>query len=219
MLKRIFKAVLAATFRLLLAPMYCVYVAASALVGKKRAFVELYEWLAYIPGTCGRYARAAFLRYTFKKVGEGLHVGIGTLFSDSDCEIGSDVYIGPACSIGKVIIGDKVLIASHVSIINGGRQHGFDNTHVAIREQPGEYPLIHVGEGAWIGERAVVMADVGQHSIVGAGAVVTRPVPPFAIVAGNPARILRYRTCDYQAPMGSDRLIISSGGRNQPCEN
>jgi acetyltransferase-like isoleucine patch superfamily enzyme len=62
-----------------------------------------------------------------------------------------------------------------------------------MREQEGARALVHVGEGAWIGSAAVVMADVGSHSIVGAGAVVTRPLPDFVVAAGVPARVIRSR--------------------------
>jgi len=53
-------------------------------------------------------------------------------------------------------------------------------------------PLV-IGDGVWIGANATIMADVGHDAIVGAGSVVTKPVPPYAIVAGNPARIIRDR--------------------------
>jgi len=46
-----------------------------------------------------------------------------------------------------------------------------------------------IGQDAWIGDRAVVTANIGRHAVVGAAAVVTKPVPDFAIVVGNPARI------------------------------
>ena len=193
MVRALIKRCIGIIFSILLVPIYCMYALLSAIWGRQVVFVEFYEWFAVIPGLIGRYARAAFLRYTLPKVGSHIHVGIGTLFSHVNTEIGSHVYIGPCCSIGKVTIGDDVLIASHVSIINGGHQHGFEDVHIPIRDQPGEYPIIRVGNGAWIGERAIIMADVGDHSIVGAGAVVTKPVPAYAIVVGNPARILRYR--------------------------
>jgi acetyltransferase-like isoleucine patch superfamily enzyme len=53
--------------------------------------------------------------------------------------------------------------------------------------------MVRIGAGAWIGSTAVVMADVGCHSVVGAGSVVTRPLPDYVIAAGAPARIIRSR--------------------------
>lgn len=120
-------------------------------------------------------------------------ISFGTIFSSSKCSLGAHLYIGPFGSIGEVEIGDDVLIGSHVSIPNGGRQHGIERLDVPMRIQPGEWQRMHIGNDTWIGDRAVVMADVGQHCIVGAGAVVTRSVPDYAIVAGCPARVLRFR--------------------------
>ena len=61
---------------------------------------------------------------------------------------------------------------------------------VPVREQPGVFEPITIGEDSWIGERAVVSADVGKHCVVGAGAVVTKPVPDYAIVVGVPAKVI-----------------------------
>ncbi len=62
-----------------------------------------------------------------------------------------------------------------------------------IRDQPGPLRLVRIGAGSWIGSNAVVLADVGRDTIVGAGAVVTRPLPDRVIAAGVPARIVRRR--------------------------
>ena len=95
--------------------------------------------------------------------------------------------------IGDVTLEDDVLIGSHVSIINGNRQHGIARLDIPIREQSGEWPRITIGRDTWIGDRAVVFADVGKHCVIGAGSVVTKPIPDYAIAVGNPARVIRYR--------------------------
>ena len=97
------------------------------------------------------------------------------------------------CCLGDVTLGDDVLIGSHVSIINGGGQHGIERLDIPVREQPGEWPRVTVGEDSWIGDRAVVLANVGKHCVIGAGAVVCSPIPDYAIALGVPARVIRYR--------------------------
>jgi acetyltransferase-like isoleucine patch superfamily enzyme len=92
-----------------------------------------------------------------------------------------------------VSIEDDVLIASHVSIINGGQQHGIERVDVPIREQAGVMRRVTIGAVSWIGERAVVMCHVGRHCVVGAGAVVTQPLPDYAVAVGVPARVVRMR--------------------------
>jgi len=86
-----------------------------------------------------------------------------------------------------------VLIAAGVQIPSGPHTHGIARIDVPIRDQPGAPVCVHVREGAWIGNGAVVLADVGRHAIVAAGAVVTRPVPDYAIVGGVPAAVIRSR--------------------------
>jgi acetyltransferase-like isoleucine patch superfamily enzyme len=114
--------------------------------------------------------------------------------------------------IGDVTLEDDVLVGSHVSIINGNRQHGIDRLDTPVRDQLGQYPRITIGEDSWIGDRAIVMSNVGKHCVVGAGSVVTKPVPDYAIVVGNPSRVQGFRK--HQAPVvtnGSDLAIQMSG--------
>ena len=93
-----------------------------------------------------------------------------------------------------VEIGDAVLIGPHAVLLAGGRPHRFDRLDVPIKDQ-GNLPKepLRIGRGAWIGANATVMAEVGHDAIVGAGAVVTKPVLPYAVVAGNPARLVKMR--------------------------
>jgi acetyltransferase-like isoleucine patch superfamily enzyme len=101
--------------------------------------------------------------------------------------------VGLYCCLGDVTLEDDVLLGSHVSVMNGGSQHGIERLDVPIREQQGTWPRVTIGRDSWIGDRAVVLADVGRHCVIGAGSVVTRPLPDFAIAVGVPAKVVRYR--------------------------
>lgn len=94
---------------------------------------------------------------------------------------------------GGLDIQEGVLIGPHCCILSAGHQvdHGDDY----IRNNPLTHGPIRIEAGAWIGAAATVLEGVtiGRGAVVGAGSVVTRSVPPFAIVAGNPARLIRYR--------------------------
>ena len=114
--------------------------------------------------------------------------------------------------LGDVSLRRDVLIASHVSIANGKSQHGIDRLDTPIREQPGVWSRVTIGEDSWIGDRAVVLADVGRHCVIGAGSVVTKPVPDYAIAAGVPARVIRFRNA---AEAQSDRPRLSNGELNE----
>lgn len=180
-------------------------------------FRFVWEFLSLCPGMCGVYLRSGYLASCGGSVGADAHIGFLTQLSHRDLAIGGGVYVGPGCVIGSVTLEDDVLVSSHVSIINGSRQHGLGRLDVPVREQPGELPRVTVGRDSWIGERAVVMADVGRHCVVGAGAVVTKPVPDYAIVVGNPARQVGDRRDAISAaapdvePPGPDGLAATIG--------
>lgn len=93
---------------------------------------------------------------------------------------------------GGVDIGEDTLVGPGVKLIS--YQHGYLGGS-AIRSQPVQARAIRVGRDCWIGANAVVMAGVsiGDGAVVGAGAVVTRDVPPNAVVAGVPAVVIKQR--------------------------
>lgn len=173
-------------------PVAC-YLLARGLVGRQHAFCGISQAFSLLPGLGGVYLRHALYRLVLPECGADAWIGFGTVFSHPDARVGRQAYLGVGCMIGDVTIGDDVLIGSHVSIVNGNRQHGIERLDIPIREQPGEYPRVTIGADSWIGDRAIVMADIGRQCVVGAGSVVTRPVPDYAIAVGNPARVVRLR--------------------------
>ena len=115
---------------------------------------------------------------------------------------GEDIEIGDRSGIGidafiraEVIIGNDVMMGPGVIIY--GRYHNYERTDIPMNEQGmGSYCPIIIEDDVWIGARAIILKGihVGRGVIIGAGAVVTKDVPPFSIVAGNPARVIRKRT-------------------------
>ena len=153
------------------------------------------------PGLTGAYLRRAFYRFVLPSCGADCWISFGTVFSHSAASIGQRTYVGVSCMLGDVTLEDDVLLGSHVSIINGNRQHGIERLDIPIREQPGEFPRVTIGRDTWVGDRSIVMADVGKHCVIGAGSVVTKPIPDYAIAYGNPARIVRFRTDTTEATL------------------
>ena len=109
-----------------------------------------------------------------------------------------DVIIGDHTRIGlhNTIIG-PVTIGSHVNLAQGititARNHNFDNPEMRIDEQGVSTTPVILGDDIWIGANAVVLpgVSIGNHSVVAAGAVVTKDVPPHSLVAGVPAKIIK----------------------------
>lgn len=89
--------------------------------------------------------------------------------------------------------GENTLLGSGVHILSGSRQHNFEDPATPIQEQGGHFEKITIGQDCWLGNASVVLAGVGDHSIVAAGSVVTKPVEDGLIVGGNPARAIRER--------------------------
>jgi virginiamycin A acetyltransferase len=174
-------------------PWLVCYWLGAAVFGRDKALEGASQALAGLPGRTGVYLRRAFLARVLTRCHRSAEVSFGTLFSQVGAVIGENVYVGPRCHLGLVRLERDVLLAAGVHIPSGGRTHYADDPAVPIKDQGGERRVVTVGAGAWVGSAAVVLADVGRGTIVGAGSVVTRPLPDFVIAAGVPARVIRPR--------------------------
>ena len=192
-MKALLKAIAEGTATVLVLPAFLLYLAGRGLLGAQRAFPGWSQAFSLVPGLTGVYLRRAFYRLVLPRCGAGCCLSFGTVFSHPTAEVGRLAYVGVFCCLGDVTLEDDVLVGSHVSIANGGAQHGTDRLDVPIREQPGQWPRVTIGRDTWVGDRCVILADVGAHCVIGAGSVVTKPIPDYAVAVGVPARVLRYR--------------------------
>lgn len=111
-------------------------------------------------------------------------------------KVGKSSQIGDFCNLhgqGGINIGNHVMISSGVRII--AAQHEISRGDVPVQERPEICKGIVIHDDVWIGVNAIVLDGVvvGEGAVIGAGAVVTRDVPPFAVVAGVPAKLIRFR--------------------------
>jgi acetyltransferase-like isoleucine patch superfamily enzyme len=192
-MKALLKTIARAVAVVLITPALISFQVRRALFGGDRAIMGSTQALALVPGTIGQYVRTAFLRCTLRACAPTVVVEFGTIFSSADAALETNVYIGPMCHIGRVHIERDVLIAAGVHVPSGPDTHGIGDVDRPIREQPGAKKEVRIGAGSWIGSAAVVLADVGPACVVGAGAVVTKPIPGFAVAAGVPAVVIRTR--------------------------
>jgi acetyltransferase-like isoleucine patch superfamily enzyme len=146
---------------------------------------------AMLPGKPGDYLRVAYYFLTLRKATVSMRVSFGTFFAHSAATIGKGVYIGAYCVLGACSIGDRTQIATHVQILSGARQHGRDGHGHILGAEESTFLPTSVGADCWLGASAIVMADVGPRTTIGAGAVVTRPIPADVVAVGNPARVIR----------------------------
>ena len=144
--------------------------------------------------TIGRYAQIAPTGILGGIPGDGLRLG-------DNANIGPYAFIG--CS-GYIVIGARVLMGPRVNLL--AENHNFDVADVPIKGQGVTREFIVVKDDCWLGAGSTVLAGVtiGHDSVVAAGAVVTRDVPPHSVVAGVPARVLRTRD--------PGEALLSTGG-------
>lgn len=112
--------------------------------------------------------------------------GVGDVIIGDRTRIGlGNTFIGP------IKVGNDIMFAQN--IVMSGLNHGYEDVSMSIHDQPVTTAQITIEDEAWIGANSVIVAGVtiGKHSIVAAGSVVTKNVPPYSIVAGNPARLLK----------------------------
>jgi acetyltransferase-like isoleucine patch superfamily enzyme len=186
------KAMARVTATIVVGPALLSYSVRAAIFGRDRALEGSTQALSLVPGIAGQYLRRAFLARTLAQCDREAVIEFGTVFSQTGASIGARAYIGPRCIIGLAEIGEDVLLAGGVQIPSGRHTHGVEAVAV-IRDQPMTRTRVRIGAGSWIGASTVVMADVGRDSIVGAGSVVTQPVPERTVAAGVPARVIKRR--------------------------
>lgn len=119
---------------------------------------------------------------------------------DGEIHIGEGTIIEPRVHIAaatKLTIGRHVLFASNVFVTD--HDHGFLDPDLPVAQQPLIVAQTRIDDWSWLGENVVVLKGVaiGRGAVIGANSVVTRDIPPFAIAAGAPARVLKMRP---QAP-------------------
>lgn len=110
-----------------------------------------------------------------------------------DILIGNHSLIGLRSTlIGPLQIGNHVIVAQNVVL--SGLNHQYTDLTIPIQQQGVSTKQIVIEDDVWIGANSVITAGVkiGVHSIVGGGSVVTKDVPPYSIVAGNPAKIIKF---------------------------
>lgn len=133
------------------------------------------------------------------RIGAWVHIGDDNRIRchEGTLTIGDKVVMGRDNTINvylDVAIESEALISDWVYVCDF--DHRSDDLATAIRSQGIVKSPVRIGRGAWIGVKASVLrgADVGDHSIIGAHAVVRGPIPPFAVAAGVPARVVRRRS-------------------------
>jgi acetyltransferase-like isoleucine patch superfamily enzyme len=153
--------------------------------GRDDGFTLGGQLLALVPGVIGDAARGAYYGHTLALFETGASVHFGSYFSKRGARVHARAGIGAYCVMGLVDLGSGVRIASRVSITSGLYYHGSAAGGIGGEDN---VTRVVIGANTWIGEGAVIGADVGADCIVAMGSVVLQAVPDRSTVIGNPAR-------------------------------
>ena len=148
------------------------------------------------------------IKSSFAECGKNVYLEYGSIFKPEVIHVGNDVSIGAYCRIqgikGHIYIGNHIMIASFVTMSSGNHRTDIVGRYmksVKTEEQlPENNQDIVIEDDVWIGTKAVILKGVriGRGSVIGAGAVVTRDVPPYSIYTGVPESKIRRRFTDAQ---------------------
>lgn len=167
--------------------------------------IRVYIRAKYIGKECFIGRRARINKCKYLSMGDHCRIGNDCRLSFYDEFAGEkyqpgliihdNAYLGDHLTVlcaDKVIIEKNVLMASYITIAT--ENHGIDPENgFSYGKQPLVTAPVSIGEGVWIGEKAIILpgVSIGKKAVVAAGAVVTRDVPAYCIVAGNPARVIK----------------------------
>lgn len=167
---------------------------------KRKIFFVLYLVAKVLPNNDSRLRfyqkqiRGFFVKRFCKSVGKNVNIQRNATISPT-LVIGNNSGIGANSIIGRgTTIGDNVMMGPECYIYT--RNHAFSRTDIPMREQGmQDFKPVTIGNDVWIGARVTILPGVkiGNGCIIGAGSVVTKNLPDFAIGGGNTARVLKYR--------------------------
>lgn len=154
--------------------------------------------VSFVPGGfLYKKIRYVICKNLFSKCGKNVNVESGAFFHS-----GRKIFIGDNSSIGVnaklygvVYIGDNVMMGPDVIIITSN--HNFSRIDIPMNEQGFQDNVaVKIGSDVWIGARAIILPGVciGSGAIIGAGAVVTKNIQSGAIIGGNPAKVIKFRS-------------------------
>ena len=147
-----------------------------------------------LAGKVWKKLRYIFVKSFISSCGENCNFEQGASIS-SKLEIGDNSGVGIRAVIsGKTTIGKNVMMGPEAVIFNRNHEHADINVPMCDQGFEIEKPVV-IGDDVWIGRRVMIMpgCHIGSGSIIGAGAVVTKDVPPYSVVVGVPAKVIKNR--------------------------
>jgi maltose O-acetyltransferase len=165
-------------------------------------------------GAIAKCLRHHACKLFFKECGRNVNIEAGVKIGRRvSVKIGDHSGIGINMVVGRpLVIGRDVMIGMNVRLI--ARNHVFNRTDIPVRSQGFTTPTpLMICDDVWIGDQVAILSQVGRigkGAIIGTGAVITKDVPDYAIMGGNPARVIKTRELTHD-PTGESKLTLPSG--------
>lgn len=154
----------------------------------ERCYSQCKELVAIVPTIIGQYVRLAFYQASCDSISSDVCFLLGSMVAHRETRIAARVVVGTYSIVGHADIGEEVLIGARVSLLSGKYQHGRPDQRVNGENGDEQYQMITIGKGTWIGEQAVILANVTEGCTIAAGAVVFKDAAISGTYMGNPAR-------------------------------
>lgn len=166
---------------------------------------ELWEFLetifSMIPGTVGVFTRRGLYPIFLKKCGKRLRLGLrvkmqrpGNIVIGNNVEINYGVWVAASNKEnGDISIGNNVLIGPYTILHSGN--HNYKDPDKIIKNQGYTFGKITIEDDVWIAARCTILSGVtiGKGSVIAAGSVITKDIPPYSVVAGVPGKVISKR--------------------------
>lgn len=159
-------------------------------------FTASSQILSLIPGLLGVLLRRVWYCNTLKRCGKNLTVDWLGVIRTRQSEIGNNCTVGVGSWINWVRLGNDVIIANNVTILSGGKHHGFADVNIPMRKQEGQKMQVCIGDDVWIGAGSIILSHVSNGTVIGSGSVVTHAYAEFSVLVGVPAHPIKNRKTD-----------------------
>lgn len=153
--------------------------------------------------------------FEFKKIGKNTDIHRSNQFVDSNnIEIGENVFIGFGglfIGSGGIKIGNGSILAHKIEITTRNHNYNSPDLNYLPYDKNYIYKRVEIGENVWIGSNVLILPGVkiGEGAVIGMGAVVVKDVPPYAVVGGNPAKVIKYRNIEtYNKLKIADKIYL-----------
>ena len=163
--------------------------------------LSLFGSLIQFAGKCVKRSKMYIYRPLFESHGHNFFFDPNGVYSFSNISVGNDVNLGYKpillAAKSKIVLGNKIMFGPNVTLVGGGHNTSIIGKFmIDVQDKRPEDDLgVIIEDDVWVGAKAIILRGVkiGRGSIIAAGAVVTKNVPPYSIVGGTPSRIIKFR--------------------------